>query len=246
MAKTTETKSPQRPNPPRRPRRPRASQGGRGGQGEDRASRSAAATWGRAPEEPSQSCEARLHPPDFDAGRYRSSASRATWSRYDPGLPATIWSRRAWPHSRPRTTCGWSRSIASGSSSLRRLGGWTSRTWRRSSPSARSRSKPTPMRKGIFTARSTPIRSPSPSWRGLPDPGREHPDRRAAQGAGTVLDQDSVGPGYPGRGQALGRPDPHRRNAPGECETRRRPRSGISYLVEFAIPLGRPVRIGVQ
>ena len=51
----------------------------------------------------------------------------------------------------------------SASKSLRKHAGPTSRTWPPRSPSGRSPSRPTPTRKAICTARSTPTRLPRPS-----------------------------------------------------------------------------------
>ena len=51
----------------------------------------------------------------------------------------------------------------------------------------------------------------APERRQLPDRRRERQDRRPAQGAGPLHDQAPPRPGRRDRGQALGRPDPHRR-----------------------------------
>ena len=127
---------------------------------------------------------------------------------FAPQLPR---SRRAWPPSPPRTTCGWSRSTASGSASSRKPAAPTcmnlaAQIAQRSLDDRGQRQR---RRASLRLGQRRSDRRRAPR-RGLPDRGRERPDRRPAQGARPLHDQAPPRPGHRHRGQALGRPDPHR------------------------------------
>ena len=92
-----------------------------------------------------------------------------------------------------QTTCGWSRSTASGSRSWKRPAAPTCRTWRPDRP-ALADDRGQRQRRGaslrLGQRRSDRRRA---RRRRLPDRGRDGPDRRAAQGTGPLLDQDPPG-----------------------------------------------------